>query len=120
MLFRSLGMTKRQCILSLLGGIVVLTLVCSIVGATVGMSMNRVVQEAADNGEDSFSSAYTKGILEDSTEKGISLENNENMWGMVCLVVVCETGLVGVLALFFINQNLCIEPIRVLSAKGDE
>ncbi|MCI9440493.1 MAG: hypothetical protein HFH15_04530 [Ruminococcus sp.] len=117
---RALGMTKRQCILSLLGGIVVLTLVCSIVGATVGMSMNRVVQEAADNGEDSFSSAYTKGILEDSTEKGISLENNENMWGMVCLVVVCETGLVGVLALFFINQNLCIEPIRVLSAKGDE
>lgn len=117
---RALGMTKRQCILSLLGGIVVLAFVCSTVGVTVGMRMNRVVQEAADNGEDSFSSAYTKGILEDNTEKDISLEDHGNMWVMACLVVVCETGLVGILSLYFINKNLCIAPIRVLSAKGDE
>ncbi len=116
---KALGMTKRQCILSLLGGVMVLTVVCGTVGATVGMRMNRVVQEAADNGKDDFSSAYTKGMLEDNAEKEISLENNGNMWAMVCLVAACETGFVWIVALFFINKNLSTAPIRVLSAKEE-
>ena len=84
------------------------------------MRMNRVVQEAADAGEESFSTAYTKGIVGESAEKEISLESDAgNMWGTACLAVVCETGLVGILALFFIHKNLSIAPIYVLSAKEE-
>lgn len=98
---RALGMTKRQCIVSLLGGIMVLTAICGTAVAAVGMKMNRVVQEAADTGEDGFSIAYTKGLLEEGAKEEISLEgSNGNMWTMACLVVVCETGLVWILALF--------------------
>ncbi len=115
----ALGMTKRQCIVSLLGGIMVLTVVCGTVGAVLGMKMNHVVQEAADNGEDGFSTAYTKGLMEDSGEDGITLESdNENMWIRAGLVVVCETGLVWILARLFINRNLRVAPIQVLSEKG--
>lgn len=117
---RALGMTKRQCIVSLLGGILILTAACSIIGAAAGMGMNHVVQEAADAGEESFSTAYTKGIPGESTEKEISLESDAgDMWGTACLAVVCETGLVGMLALFFIHKNLSTAPICVLSAKEE-
>lgn len=117
---KALGMTKRQCILSLLGGIMVLSAVCGTVGATIGMRMNRVVQEAVDNEKDGFSSAYTKGMQEENTEKEISLENNGNMSTMACLVAACETGFVWIVALFFVNKNLSTAPIHVLSAKEDE
>lgn len=117
---QALGMTKRQCVVSLLGGIVVLTAVCGTVGAAAGMRLDRAVQEAADSGEE-FSSAYTKGLLEERTEKEVVLEaGGGNTWGTACLVVVCETGLVCALALFCIHQNLRAAPIRVLSAKEEE
>lgn len=118
---RTLGMTKRQCIVSLLGGIVVLTAVCGTLGVGTGMKMNRVVQEAADNGEEDFSTAYTKGLLEESPKEEITLEStNGTMWARACLVVVCETGIVWILALYFISRNLRAAPIQVLGMKGEE
>lgn len=118
---RALGMTKRQCIVSLLGGIVVLTAVCGTLGAGIGMKMNRVVQEAAGSGDESFSTAYTKGLLEESPKEEIALEStNGMMWARACLVVVCETGIVWILALYFISRNLRAAPIRVLGVKGEE
>lgn len=62
---RALGMTNRQCAVSLLSGIVLLTAVCGTAGAAVGMQMDRAVQKAAVSGEEEFSTAYTKGILEE-------------------------------------------------------
>lgn len=118
---RSLGMTKRQCTMSLLGGILILTIVCGTAGAAAGMNLNRAAEEAAETGEDGFSTAYTKGLLEGSRSEEISLEGaGEDMWTMACLVVVCETGLVCILAFFFINRNLRAAPIYVLSAKEEE
>lgn len=145
---QALGMTKRQCIVSLLGGIMVLTVVCGTVGTAAGMKMSHVVQEAAENGEEGFSTAYTKGILKESAGKD-SIEKDDigkesagkesigkestgkeraekeaepqnragKMWIRGSLVVVCETGGVLLLALFFISRNLAAAPIRVLSMK---
>ncbi len=151
--------------------IVLLTAVCGTAGATIGMRMDRAVQEAAVSGEDEFSTAYTKGLLagEERTGKGMSspgeevakkknpsdetdgsgtekenpsdgsitdkeirqdrsitendllqTENSENKWLTACLIAVCETGLVWLLALFCINRNLRAAPILVLSAKEEE
>lgn len=117
---RALGMTRRQCTMSLLGGILILTAVCGTAGAAVGMNLNRVVEEAVETGEDGFSTAYTKGLLEESTAEEISLESTgRDMWTKVGMVVACETGLVWILALFFINRNLCAAPIYVLSTKEE-
>ncbi len=188
---RALGMTNRQCAVSLLSGIVLLTAVCGTAGAAIGMQMDRAVQKAAVSGEEEFSTAYTKGILEEegragegtssaadeggrmslagdedeekristvnediakkenpsdkadgsgmekenpsdgsSTEKEIrqdqsGTENDflqtdyENKWLTACLIAVCETGLVWLLALFCINRNLRAAPILVLSAKEE-
>lgn len=118
---QALGMTKRQCKISLLGGIILLTVICGAIGTTAGMKMNRMVQEAVDTGEDAFSTAYTKGLLEERMVKEITPGNTgEKMWAAAGLVVVCETGLVWGLAVFFINRNLRAAPIRVLSAREDE
>ena len=117
----ALGMTKRQCIVSLLGGILILTAVCGAVGAGTGMKMNRVVQETAENGEESFSTAYTKGLPEESTREEIALESAAGtMWARAGLVVVCETGVVWILALYFISRNLRVAPNQVLGVKGEE
>ncbi len=67
---RALGMTNRQCAVSLLSGIVLLTAVCGTAGAAVGMQMDRAVQKAAVSGEEEFSTAYTKGILEEEGRAG--------------------------------------------------
>ncbi len=76
---RALGMTNRQCAVSLLGGIVLLTAVCGTAGAAIGMQMDRAVQEAAVSGEEEFSTAYTKGILaeEERAGEGTSLSGEE-------------------------------------------
>lgn len=118
---QALGMTRRQCKMSLLGGILLLTVICGTIGAAAGMKMNRVVQQAAETGEEEFSTAYTKGLLEEDLAEEIVPESvGEKMCAAAMLVVVCETGLVWGLALFFVNRNLRTAPIRVLSAKGDE
>lgn len=59
--------------------IVLLTAVCGTAGATIGMRMDRAVQEAAVSGEDEFSTAYTKGLLagEERTGKGMSSPGEE-------------------------------------------
>ena len=67
---RALGITNRQCAVSLLSGIVLLTAVCGTAGAAVGMQMDRAVQKAAVSGEEEFSTAYTKGILEEEGRAG--------------------------------------------------
>ena len=67
---RALGMTNRQCAVSLLSGIVLLTAVCGTAGAAIGMQMDRAVQKAAVSGEEEFSTAYTKGILEEEGRAG--------------------------------------------------
>lgn len=118
---RALGMTKRQCVVSLLSGIVVLTTICGTIGVAVGMKMNGIVQEAIETGEDNFSTAYTKGLIDENVEKEkISESDNGIIWGMVCMVAVCEMGLVWMLTFFLIKKNLNIPPITVLSAKENE
>lgn len=118
---QALGMNQRQSIVSLLSGIIVLTVICGMTGSILGMKMNHVVQEMANNENDAFSTSYTKGILNESVKAENPLENaSGNMWGMICLIVLCETIFVWILALFFIKRNLRAAPIQVLSARDDE
>lgn len=116
---RALGMTKKQCIVSMMSGILVLTTICGTIGTTVGMKMNNIVQEVIETGVDNFSTAYTKGLIEDNEE--IFLESdNKIMWRMTGLAIICEIGLVWIFTFFFIRKNLNIPPISILSSKEDE
>ena len=132
---QALGMTRHQCTLSLLGGILVLTAVCAGAGAALGMQMSHAVQEAAESKEEGFSTAYTKGVASDKgygedgalpdggdgAGRAVLPENSgRHPWTLACLVAVCETGIVWLLALFCINKNLCTAPILVLSGKEEE
>lgn len=131
----ALGMTRHQCTLSLLGGILVLTAVCARAGAALGMQMSHAVQEAAESKEEGFSTAYTKGVASDKgygedgalpdggdgAGRAVLPENSgRHPWTLAYLVAVCETGIVWLLALFCINKNLCTAPILVLSGKEEE
>ena len=133
---QALGMTKRQCVMSLLGGILVLTAVCSAAGAAAGMQMSQAVREAAESKDEGFSTAYTKGMPDSRGEDGTSpddaggVKNEDGVENeaisenpsvdqriLVCLTALCETGVVSLLSLFFISRNLCAAPILVLSEK---
>lgn len=54
---QALGMTKRQCTLSLLGPILILTAACAAAGTVGGMQMSQAVQEAADSKDEGFRTA---------------------------------------------------------------
>lgn len=133
---QALGMTKRQCVISLLGGILVLTAVCSAAGAAAGMQMSQAVREAAESKDEGFSTAYTKGMPDSRGEEEASpddaggVKNEDGVENeaisenpsvdqriLVCLTALCETGVVSLLSLFFISRNLCAAPILVLSEK---
>ncbi len=83
---RALGMTNRQCAVSLLSGIVLLTAVCGTAGAAIGMQMDRAVQKAAVSGEEEFSTAYTKGILEEEGRAGEGTSSAADEGGRMSLV----------------------------------
>ncbi len=136
---QALGMTKRQCVISLLGGILVLTAVCSAAGAAAGMQISQAVREAAESKDEGFSTAYTKGMSDSRGEDGTSpndaggVKNEDGVENeaisenpsvdqriLVCLTALCETGVVSLLSLFFISRNLCAAPILVLSEKEGE
>lgn len=126
---QALGMTKRQCTLSLLVPILILTAACAAAGTVGGMQMSQAVQEAADSKDEGFRTAYTKGIADGRGEDGVLPDGSRaegnafpenaggNPWILTVLIAFCETGLVCVLALFFIGRNLRAAPILVLSAK---
>lgn len=140
---RSLGYSKAQCRVSLISGIMVLTLLASIIGSGVAAillnhsgteegSLNATHAEEtidADSSTEDFDSStklmgYTQFSMEYSawTEKQLPTETGNDqivipVWiyfSIPAALAIC----VLVLSLILINHNLRIDPIYLLQEKG--
>lgn len=112
---RSLGMTKGQCAVSLLSGLLVLALLAVCLGAALG----GISVEHMGNGE----AVESEFNLMFSDWQDVSAEAGEtgavSLW--LCLAAPFAVWLaVLVLGLFLLGRNLKIEPIYLLSGKLED
>lgn len=117
---RSLGMTKRQCVISLLTGILLLTTMGTIAGGLTGIYLNRMVQKMDVPNTEYFSITYTRGVQDGENQENLYQLNESRAVIIECLIMLIEIILVCILSLYLINQNLKITPIYFLGRREDE
>lgn len=119
---RALGMTRRQCVISLIAGILVLMTLGAVSGCIVGTTIGSVVQDKVLSDSAYFSSDYSRGLVQnnrDSDAQSIDLFGGNNQ--TLSLIAVAGVLLfVFVLSLMLIRNSLAIAPICLLSTKDNE
>lgn len=117
---RSLGMSKNQCRVSLMAGILVLALVASVVGVGIGavLLQSDVLTDTAQSETeeiDTTFSIWAKGqteIAEPETDATMPV-------AVYVFIPVCLLVFIFLLSLVLVNRNLKTEPILLLSGKGE-
>lgn len=112
---RILGRTKRQCVLSILFGIVLLTAAGALAGSTAGfMATDKAVQAA--EGTTEFDRTFSNTIINQSEEEETDLKASRQYsgWEMAamagCAVLLAAAAISGA----FMRQVLKKEPLQIL------
>ena len=117
---RSLGMSKAQCRVSLMAGILVLAMVAAIIGVGIGAVllqsdlMTNTAQAETEEIDTTFS-FWAKGqteVAEPEVDVTVPVV-------VYVLVPLCLLAFIFVLSLVLVNRNLKTEPILLLSGKGE-
>ena len=117
---RSLGMSKAQCRVSLMAGILVLALVASVIGVGIGavLLQSDVLTDTAQSETeeiDTTFSIWAKGqteVTEPETDATVPV-------AVYVFIPVCLLVFIFLLSLVLVNRNLKTEPILLLSGKGE-
>lgn len=120
---RGLGMTKHQCRVSLMAGILVLALIGTLLGSKLGTMMASTVDlDSAGGQEGSYSVYRTK--YSDWTNKWNQVIEVQDvkpvpLLGLAVGVPLVLLILITVLSLVMVGFNLRVEPLLILGGKGD-
>lgn len=120
---RGLGMTKRQCRVSLMAGILILALVGSVLGSTAGAVMvSSLDLDSGAGQEGTYSVFHTK--FSDWTNKWNQVTAVQDiqpvpLTTLALGIPLALLGLIAVLSLVMVGFNLRVEPILILGGKGD-
>lgn len=118
---RGLGMTKRQCRVSLMAGILTLALAGCFLGSAIGMAMVSAVDLDSGVGQEaSYSVFRTK--FSDWTNKWNQVTAVQEVRPVPLLAVALGVPLIlllliAVLSLVMVGSNLRVEPIMILGGK---
>lgn len=117
---RALGMTNRQCALSLLAGILLLTAVGAVAGCATGEIISGIVQDRVLSADRYFSTAYSRGLVNVNGNAPEAMMEINGGWMPFLFTAIGTMVLVLLLSLALIRKNLSIAPICLLSLKGNE
>lgn len=117
---RSLGMSKNQCRVSLMAGILVLALVASVIGVGIGavLLQSDVLTDTAQSETEEINTTFSiwaKGqteVTEPETDATVPV-------AVYVFIPVCLLVFIFLLSLVLVNRNLKTEPILLLSGKGE-
>ena len=115
---RSLGMSKAQCRVSLMAGILVLALVASVIGVGIGAVLlqsdvlTNTAQSETEEIDTTFS-IWAKGQTE------VTEPETDATVPVYVFIPVCLFVFIFLLSLVLVNRNLKTEPILLLSGKGE-
>lgn len=118
---RSLGMTRRQCKVSLVAGILVLTVVGAALGSVGGAAAVEYLQRApAQETTDTagYDTSYSMWAQSEETLEDL-LPEAPTPVGVYLAVPLAQIAAVLILSLFFAQRNLKTKPIVLLSTKEE-
>ena len=117
---RSLGMSKAQCRVSLMAGILVLALVASVIGIGIGavLLQSDVLTDTAQSETEEIDTTFS--IWAKGQTEVTELETDATVPVAVYVFIpVCLLVFIFLLSLVLVNRNLKTEPILLLSGKGE-
>lgn len=117
---RCLGVTKRKAKRSLLFGILLLLFLGSTIGCSVGGFLSRYI--SANNLNHIYYDTSYSNITDVEMKENV-LEAEENTFVVVITVLVSSTGIILLgmaISIYKINQNLKMEPMKLLGEKKDQ
>ncbi len=117
---RALGMSQKKCRVSLLTGIMLLTIAAACVGGTIGGIANEKMLNTASLEEDYFSSMYSKGVIVNKDEELSAAVNQNIVRNSIVSAVSAEVLGVFAMSLFLIGRNLKGNPIQLLGVREEE
>ena len=117
---RSLGMSKRQCRVSLLAGVLAVTLLAAGIGTAAGAVMMNTYHEnaAQETSAEDYDPAYSLWLKSKTAQEDMTKDFRAPGW-LYGLVPLALMGAVGVLSVGMVNRNLKVEPIYLLSSKAE-
>lgn len=117
---RSLGMSKKECILSMLYGILFIISIGAVTGSFAGfMITNFIMSNLKDTGVGQYSTAFSNWVNNSDNASQISavrVSANSLMSIVLCIMVIFVSLLI---AFLFIKRNIKVEPLGLLS-KSEE
>ncbi len=116
---RSLGMAKKQCILSLLAGLLLLCMSGCILGSAAGFWLSGETVSRMETGRH-YSTLYSSGIIAASGNETEGILPDASVNGAVS--AVSGTGVLAaaaLLSLFMIRRNLQKEPLELLGGREE-
>lgn len=117
---RALGMSRRECRISLLTGIMILTIAAACAGGTIGGIATEKMLNTASLEEDYFSSMYSKGIAVNKDEEMSIIANQNIVKNSIVFAVSAEVLGIFAMSLFLIGRNLKVNPIQLLGVREEE
>lgn len=117
---RSLGMSRRQCRVSILSGIMLMTVVAVVLGSAAGLFAKQKMEVVNKDSESIYSTEFSSWVKEEADTEFVSELSTED--SSVPLAVVLSITLclfTFVLSMLTINHNLKIEPIQLLSQRDE-
>ena len=117
---RALGMSRRECRVSLLTGIMLLTIIAACAGGTIGGIANERMLNAASLEEDYFNSMYSKGVIMNKDEEMSVAVNQNIVRNSIVFAISAEVLGVFAMSLFLTGRNLKMNPIQLLGVREEE
>ncbi len=119
---RSLGLSRRQCRISIISGVMLLTTIATTAGSFGSSFLLERMPTIEETNQTGYSTMYCSWAI-DSTDSGQN-ESNETaittpIWYINLAVPAILLFFMFISSLLLVNRNLAIEPIMLLSTKGD-
>lgn len=125
---RSLGMTRHACRVSLISGVLLLSVIAILVGSFSSTLLVERVSEfdLAGQNETGYNTKYTIGIADDSAQSVLDDIDGEqpladSAWTLYLSLTICGVLILftWICAWFLVNHNLKIEPLLLLGAREE-
>lgn len=117
---RSLGMTKKQCTLSIVSGIVIITLTASILGSAGGAALIEEMDVTRQGSEEPFADYNLEYSVWVRANETVDVELDVSTPWPIYAAIPCSFTLTAfVLAVLMVNRNIQIEPIYLLSTRAE-
>lgn len=119
---RSLGMSRRQCRVSLISGIMVLTVLATIAGSLGSSALMERMTTIEETNQIGYSTMFSNWAQEE-TDLGfidkIDADIPVKSWYLNLAAPILLLSFMLISSIILVNRNLDIEPIMLLSTKGD-